>query len=157
MRDAIQELVWLARATCSPLCPGNGILRPGSLIVEAGRHEAQPRTLDSRSSPSWAESRRGTTVKDARLSLDDVDTNPPGKASVFSSPVRIKYWNMSARNIHPANKLSIVSTLVDAAVSFSRGRKKSGLLLLGAAALSSRLPGLGTAVSVFLRIARRLR
>nr|WP_276281222.1 hypothetical protein [Halorussus sp. DT72] len=55
------------------------------------------------------------------------------------------------------NKLSIVSTLVDAAIAFSRGRKKSGLLLVGAAALSSRVPGLGTAVSLFLRLVRRLR
>jgi len=50
-----------------------------------------------------------------------------------------------------------VSTLVDAAVAFARGRPKSGALLLGAAALSSRLPGLGVAVSVALRVYRRLR
>lgn len=56
-----------------------------------------------------------------------------------------------------ANKISIVSTLVDAAVAFVRGRPKQGLLLLGAAALSSRIPGLGTAVSLLLRLVRRLR
>jgi hypothetical protein len=56
-----------------------------------------------------------------------------------------------------ANRVSIVSTLVDAALAFARGRRKSGALLLGAAALSSRIPGLGTAVSVFLRLVRRFR
>lgn len=55
------------------------------------------------------------------------------------------------------NKLGIVSTLVDAALAFVRGRPKSGLLLVGAAALSTRIPGLGTAVSLFLRLTRRLR
>ncbi|QFU83679.1 hypothetical protein [Natronorubrum aibiense] len=52
---------------------------------------------------------------------------------------------------------SVVSTLVDAAVAFANGRKRSGLLLLGAAAASTRVPGLGTAVSVVLRVVRRLR
>ncbi|UPV73168.1 hypothetical protein M0R89_11475 [Halorussus limi] len=55
------------------------------------------------------------------------------------------------------NKLSIVSTLVDAAMAFARGRKKSALLLVGAAALSSRVPGIGTAVSLLLRLVRRFR
>lgn len=64
---------------------------------------------------------------------------------------------MTTIDAHSANRLSIVSTLVDAALSFARGRPKSGLLLVGAAALSSRIPGLGTAVSLFLRIVRRLR
>lgn len=64
---------------------------------------------------------------------------------------------MTTIDLRSANRLSIVSTLVDAAVAFARGRKKSGLLLLGAAALSSRIPGLGTAVSVFLRLVRWLR
>lgn len=54
-------------------------------------------------------------------------------------------------------ELSTVSTLVDAVLEFTRGRPKGGLLLLGAAAASRRLPGLGTAVSVFLRLYRRLR
>ncbi|MFC7080894.1 hypothetical protein [Halorussus caseinilyticus] len=64
---------------------------------------------------------------------------------------------MTSFDSKSVNKLSIVSTLVDAAIAFSRGRKKSGLLLVGAAALSSRVPGLGTAVSLFLRLVRRLR
>jgi len=53
--------------------------------------------------------------------------------------------------------LGIVSTLVDAAIAFARGRPKSGALLLGAAALSKRLPGLGVVVSIALRAYRRLR
>ena len=53
--------------------------------------------------------------------------------------------------------LGIVSTLVDAAIAFARGRPKSGLLLLGAAVLSRKIPGIGVAVSVFLRLVRRLR
>lgn len=56
-----------------------------------------------------------------------------------------------------ANRLSIVSTLVDAALAFARGRPKRGAVLLGAAALSRRIPGLGTAVSLVLRLVRRLR
>lgn len=64
---------------------------------------------------------------------------------------------MANLNSKSMNKLSIVSTLVDAAMAFARGRPKSGVLLLGAAALSSRLPGVGTAVSLVLRLARRLR
>ena len=64
---------------------------------------------------------------------------------------------MSAFNVQSANKVSIVSTLIDAALAFSRGRKKSGLVLLGAAALSSRIPGIGTAVSLFLRLVRWFR
>lgn len=53
--------------------------------------------------------------------------------------------------------LDIVATLVDAALAFARGHRRSGVLLLGAAALSSHLPGLGTAVSVLLRLVRRFR
>jgi len=66
---------------------------------------------------------------------------------------------MTATNtsVRSANKISIVSTLVDAALAFARGRPKSGLLLLGAAALSSKIPGIGTATSLLLRIIRRLR
>lgn len=60
-------------------------------------------------------------------------------------------------NIQSANKISIVSTLVDAALAYARGRPKSGILLLGAAALSSRIPGIGTATSLLLRIIRQLR
>lgn len=55
------------------------------------------------------------------------------------------------------NDASIVSTLVDAAVAFARGRRWSGAFLLVAAALSRRVPGLGVAASVILRVARRLR
>jgi len=55
------------------------------------------------------------------------------------------------------NKIGIVSTLVDAALAFARGRPGSGALLVAAAALSSKVPGLGTLTSIALRIARRLR
>ncbi|ELY66841.1 hypothetical protein [Natrinema versiforme] len=64
---------------------------------------------------------------------------------------------MAPLNRNSAKKLSIVSTVLDAAMAFRRGQRKSGLLLLVAAALSSRVPGIGTAVSLFLRIVRRLR
>jgi hypothetical protein len=56
-----------------------------------------------------------------------------------------------------ANDLSIVTTLVDALLAFRRGQHKSGLLLLGAAALSKRVNGLGTATSVLLRLVRKFR
>ena len=56
-----------------------------------------------------------------------------------------------------ANKLSIASTVVDAGIAFARGRRKSALLLLAAAALSSRVPGIGTATSILLRVIHRLR
>ena len=62
---------------------------------------------------------------------------------------------MTGFNAKSMNDLSIVATIVDAAMAFARGRRKSGVLLLGAAALSSRLPGLGTAVSLLLRLVRR--
>ncbi|EMA35655.1 hypothetical protein [Halobiforma nitratireducens] len=52
---------------------------------------------------------------------------------------------------------SVAATLVDALVEFTKGRPKSGALLLGAAAVSSRVPGFGTAVSVLIRAYRRLR
>jgi len=55
------------------------------------------------------------------------------------------------------SRIGIVSTLVDAAVAFSRGRSKSGLLLIASAALSQRVPGIGVAVSILLRLGRRLR
>ncbi|QPV63343.1 hypothetical protein I7X12_01530 [Halosimplex litoreum] len=64
---------------------------------------------------------------------------------------------MANRTAGSLNKLGIVSTLVDAALAFARGRPKSGALLVAAAALSSKVPGLGTLTSVALRIARRLR
>ena len=57
----------------------------------------------------------------------------------------------------PLTRLSMLSTVVDAAMEFARGRSVSGVLLLAAAALSSRVPGIGVAVSVLLRVYRRLR
>ncbi|WP_207590263.1 hypothetical protein [Halomontanus rarus] len=51
---------------------------------------------------------------------------------------------------------STVTTVIDALMEFAKGRRGSGLLLLGAAALSSRVPGIGTAVSLLLRAYRRL-
>lgn len=64
---------------------------------------------------------------------------------------------MSSVTKSSLGKLGIVSTLADAALAFVRGRKKSGVLLLAAAALSSRVRGLGTAVSVLRRLVRRFR
>ncbi|PSP84766.1 hypothetical protein BRC83_04820 [Halobacteriales archaeon QS_1_68_17] len=64
---------------------------------------------------------------------------------------------MTATSSNVVNGLGIVSTLVDAALAFARGNPKSGAILLGAAALSSRVPGLGVLASVALRVARRLR
>jgi len=55
----------------------------------------------------------------------------------------------------PLTNISIVSTLVDAALEFARGRSVSGVLLLAAAALSSRVPGIGVAMSLLLRLYRR--
>lgn len=52
---------------------------------------------------------------------------------------------------------STVTTVIDAMLEFAKGRRSSGLLLLGAAALSSRVPGIGTAASLLLRAYRRLR
>lgn len=57
--------------------------------------------------------------------------------------------NINARSL---NKLSIASTVVDAAMAIARGRYKRGAMLLGAAALSARFPGLGTAASVLSRL-----
>lgn len=51
----------------------------------------------------------------------------------------------------------MLSTLVDAAFAFARGRKKTGTLLLAAAAVSSRLHGAGTLASVFVRLVRWFR
>jgi hypothetical protein len=64
---------------------------------------------------------------------------------------------MTTLNAGNLNRLSIVSTVVDAALAFARGRPKSGLLLLGAAGLSTRLPGLGAAASLFVRLVRWFR
>ncbi len=54
-------------------------------------------------------------------------------------------------------QFGVASTLIDAALEFVKGRPKSGLLLLGAAAISTRLSGFGTAISVILRLYRRFR
>jgi hypothetical protein len=60
-------------------------------------------------------------------------------------------------NSRVLNDAGIVSTLVDAGLAFAKGRRWSGAFLLVAAALSRRVPGLGVAASVVLRVARRLR
>ncbi|MXR42333.1 hypothetical protein GRX01_13420 [Halobaculum sp. WSA2] len=60
-------------------------------------------------------------------------------------------------NRRTASKISMISTGIDAAMAFARGRRTEGLVLLGAAALSSRVPGIGTAVSILSRVLRRLR
>ncbi len=52
---------------------------------------------------------------------------------------------------------STVTTLIDAMLEFANGRRLSGFLLIGAAALSSRLPGAGTVASLLLRAYRRFR
>lgn len=62
-----------------------------------------------------------------------------------------------ATALDTANRLSVVTTIVDAALEISRGRRRNGLILLAAAALSSRVPGLGTLVSLTMRLVRRLR
>ena len=54
-------------------------------------------------------------------------------------------------------KAGVATTLIDAILEFSKGRRASGVLLLVAAALSSRVPGLGTVASLSLRAYRRLR
>ena len=55
------------------------------------------------------------------------------------------------------NNLSIISTLIDAARAFTRGDRWAAAFLVGAAALSSRVPGVGTLASVLVRIVRYLR
>jgi len=54
-------------------------------------------------------------------------------------------------------RIGILSTLVDAAVAFARGRSASGVLLLVSAALSNKVPGLGVVVSLLMRLIRRRR
>lgn len=51
----------------------------------------------------------------------------------------------------------MLSTAIDAGVAFARGRRRRAAVLLGAAALSSRFPGLGTVASVLVRLLRRFR
>ncbi len=64
---------------------------------------------------------------------------------------------MATLNRRTASELSTATTVVDAALEFLRGRRKSGVLLLGAAALSRKIPGLGMAASILLRVYRWLR
>jgi hypothetical protein len=93
----------------------------------------------------------------------DVGAGRPGLARVWYFPVAALVRRMSGTNASggfnssSANKISIVSTVIDAGIAFARGRRKSALLLLAAAALSSRIPGLGTATSILLRVINRLR
>jgi hypothetical protein len=53
--------------------------------------------------------------------------------------------------------VSRLSTLLDAAYAFLRGRPWAGAILLGATALSGRVPGIGVVASVLVRLVRRLR
>lgn len=53
-------------------------------------------------------------------------------------------------------KIGVVTTLFDAVREFRRGHKGSALLLLVAAALSSRVRGVGFLASTALRLYRRL-
>lgn len=53
-------------------------------------------------------------------------------------------------------KVGVATTLFDAVREFRRGRKGSGLLLLVAAVLSSRVRGVGFVASAALRLYRRL-
>jgi len=64
---------------------------------------------------------------------------------------------MATATRNSTRNIGIVSTLIDAAMEFARGRPKGGAVLLGAAALSTKVPGLGMAVSIALRAYRRLR
>lgn len=54
-------------------------------------------------------------------------------------------------------RLGVLSTLADAGVALARGRPGSATLLLAAAAASTRVRGAGLAVSLLLRVYRRLR
>jgi len=62
---------------------------------------------------------------------------------------------MAKNNLSALGKLSIVSTVIDAGLAFYRGRHKRGAMLLGAAVVSARLPGAGTAASVLTRLIDR--
>lgn len=54
-------------------------------------------------------------------------------------------------------RVGVLSTLLDAGVAFARGRWRSGILLLVAAVLTTRVSGAGIAVSLLLRAYRRFR
>ena len=62
-----------------------------------------------------------------------------------------------ADRIELLKNAGVVTTAIDGLVELAKGRRKSGLLLLGAAAVSRRVPGFGTAASLALRAYRRLR
>lgn len=66
---------------------------------------------------------------------------------------------MSTSNIDAGvlNRASIVSTVVDAGVALSRGRRKRAAILLGAAALGVKFPLVGTVTSLLVRAIDRLR
>ena len=57
----------------------------------------------------------------------------------------------------PLGNVAIISTLVDAAMALRRGEHWAAALLLGAAALSTRVTGVGVVASVLVRLVRRLR
>lgn len=57
----------------------------------------------------------------------------------------------------PFGDLAILSTVVDAAFAFLRGDRWAAALLLGAAALSTRVRGVGILASLLVRLVRRLR
>jgi len=57
----------------------------------------------------------------------------------------------------PIGDLAVLSTLLDAAVALRRGDRWAAALLLGAAALSTRVRGAGVVASVLVRLVRRLR
>lgn len=57
----------------------------------------------------------------------------------------------------PLGNLAILSTVVDAAFAFLRGDRWAAALLLGAAALSTKVSGAGVVASVLVRLVRRLR
>ncbi len=54
-------------------------------------------------------------------------------------------------------RLSIASTLLDAAAAFARRDVRAGIFLLGAAIASKWMPGLGVVASVLTRLYRRIR
>ncbi|MDS0261373.1 hypothetical protein NDI56_18385 [Haloarcula sp. S1CR25-12] len=65
---------------------------------------------------------------------------------------------MSTQNAgSPLGNLAILSTVVDAALAFLRGDRWAAAILLGAAALSTRVTGAGVVASLLVRILRRLR